>query len=71
MHEAIGHGSYGKVRRCTISDGTVFAAKIVNKSILKRKRVGRFGTALDTVGNAPISIANEFERCCRVSLVFG
>ncbi len=48
--DTIGRGSYGKVKRCVSkADGVTFAAKIINKSILKRKRVGRFGTALDNV----------------------
>ena len=50
MHETVGHGSYGKVKRCVdTTDGHTYAAKVVNKSILKRKRVGRFGTALDNI----------------------
>ena len=50
MHETVGPGSYGKVKRCIdTTDGHTYAAKVVNKSILKRKRVGRFGTALDGV----------------------
>jgi serine/threonine protein kinase len=50
IHDTVGHGSYGKVKRClNTTDGLTYAAKIVNKSILKRKRVGRFGTALDSV----------------------
>jgi serine/threonine protein kinase len=50
MHDTVGRGSYGKVKRCVSNtDGLTYAAKIVNKSILKRKRVGRFGTALDSV----------------------
>ena len=42
MYETLGHGSYGKVKKCmNIQEGTEYAAKIVKKSILKRKRIGR------------------------------
>jgi hypothetical protein len=38
------------VKRCVSkTDGGVYAVKIVNQSVLKRKRIGRFGTALDNV----------------------
>ena len=48
--DTVGRGSYGKVKRCmSKTDGVTYAAKIITKSILKRKRVGRFGTALDNV----------------------
>ncbi len=50
MLEVLGRGAYGKVRRCMDeSTGTERAVKIIRKSILKRKRVGRFGNALQTV----------------------
>jgi serine/threonine protein kinase len=42
MFETLGNGSYGKVKKCkNMGDGSTFAVKIVKKSILKRKRVGR------------------------------
>lgn len=50
MREVLGRGAYGKVRRCVDEQtGAVRAVKIIRKSVLKRKRVGRFGNALQTV----------------------
>jgi serine/threonine protein kinase len=54
MFETLGNGSYGKVKKCrNMGEGTTFAVKIVKKSILKRKRVGRYAVtmaAFDTDG---------------------
>lgn len=50
MLEVIGKGAYGKVRRCIDESACELrAVKILPKSFLKRKRVGRFGTAFDNV----------------------
>ena len=50
MKEVIGRGAVGKVRRCIDEDtGAVMAAKIIRKSRLAKKRVGRFGNALQEV----------------------
>jgi hypothetical protein len=48
--EVLGKGAYGKVRRCVDeTTGEVRAVKIMKKSFLKRKRIGRFGNALQNV----------------------
>jgi hypothetical protein len=48
MLEVVGRGAYGKVRRCIDEDtGAIRAVKIMRKSILKRKRIGRFSNALE------------------------
>jgi [calcium/calmodulin-dependent protein kinase] kinase len=50
MLEVIGRGATGKVRRCIDEEtGVVMAAKIIRKSRLLKKRVGRFGNALQDV----------------------
>jgi len=51
IHEELGRGAFGKVYRCTDKDdpSVNYAVKILNKSFLKRKRVGRFGNMLQTV----------------------
>jgi hypothetical protein len=50
MLEVLGKGTYGKVRRCIDeTTGDVRAVKILKKSFLKRKRIGRFGNALQNV----------------------
>lgn len=50
LGEVLGRGSYGKVRRCTDRNtGVDYAVKILKKSLLKRKRVGQFGNALQGV----------------------
>jgi serine/threonine protein kinase len=48
LHEVLGRGSFGKVRRvvdCTT--GKSFAMKIMKKAYLRRKRVGMFGNMLE------------------------
>ena len=50
MGPVIGRGSYGKVRRCIDEfNGVPVAVKIMHKSVLRKKRVGRFGNALQDV----------------------
>ena len=50
MCEVLGRGAYGKVRRCVDEfTGGEVAVKILRKSVLRRKRVGRFGNALQDV----------------------
>eukprot|EP00742_Colponemidia_sp_Colp-10_P007941 GILJ01008568.1.p1 GENE.GILJ01008568.1~~GILJ01008568.1.p1 ORF type:complete len:556 (+),score=63.20 GILJ01008568.1:154-1821(+) len=50
LRQLLGRGSYGKVRMCEDKHtGDKFAVKIINKALLKRKRIGRMGTALDNV----------------------
>lgn len=50
MMEVLGRGAYGKVRRCLDEDTQIIrAVKIIRKSILKRKRIGRFGNAFQNV----------------------
>ena len=47
LFEIVGRGSFGKVRRCvSIHSGSTYACKIMNKKRLKKKRMGRFSTAL-------------------------
>jgi serine/threonine protein kinase len=47
LFEIVGRGSFGKVRRCvSINSGATYACKIMNKRRLKKRRVGRFSTAL-------------------------
>ena len=47
LFEIVGRGAFGKVRRCvSINSGNTYAAKVMRKSALKRRRVGRFSTAL-------------------------
>ncbi len=49
LFEIVGRGSFGKVRRCvSIHSGATYACKIMNKKRLKKKRMGRFSTALAT-----------------------
>jgi len=49
LFEIVGRGSFGKVRRCvSIHSGSTYACKIMNKKRLKKKRMGRFSTALQT-----------------------
>lgn len=48
--ELLGHGEYGKVKKCQDKNTKeVCACKIMRKSVLKRKRVGRFGNELQNV----------------------
>jgi serine/threonine protein kinase len=49
LGEILGKGSYATVRTCSRDDGSLFAVKIFDKKRLKRKRVGRFGNAMDSV----------------------
>lgn len=62
MREVLGRGAYGKVRRCVDElTGAVRAVKIIRKSVLRRKRVGRFGNALQTV-QREIAIWKKLDR---------
>lgn len=46
----LGVGGFGKVRRCLdTTTGEELAVKILRKSLLKKKRIGRFGNALQNV----------------------
>ena len=49
MLQVLGQGAFGKVKKCQDQAGTEFAVKQLKKSMLKRKRFGRFGSALDNV----------------------
>eukprot|EP00947_MAST-08B_sp_MAST-8B-sp1_P000840 g840.t1 len=49
MLEVLGKGAFGKVKKCRTPDGGIFATKQLKKSMLKRKRYGRFGNALQNV----------------------
>eukprot|EP00741_Cyanophora_paradoxa_P001419 tig00000489_g1372.t1 len=50
IREKLGAGSYGKVKICIDTNtNKTYAVKIMKKSILKRKRVGRSGNALQNV----------------------
>lgn len=45
----MGRGAFGKVKKCCDVEGRPFACKILKKSALQRKRVGRFRSMLDHV----------------------
>ena len=46
----MGTGAYGKVyRTVNVDTGVVYACKVMKKSQLKRKRIGRFKNELDNV----------------------
>ena len=50
MVETLGSGAFGTVKKAkSKDDGEFYAIKVLNKKKLKRKRVGRFGNALQTV----------------------
>ena len=50
LGRVLGCGSYGVVHHCIDRNaGTAYAVKILDKSLLKRKRVGQFGNALQGV----------------------
>ena len=50
MMEVLGRGATGKVRKCFDETRKVhLAVKIIRKSLMKRRRVGRFGNALQDV----------------------
>ena len=48
MGKQLGKGAYGQVWKATRGDETA-AVKVLSRSILRRKRVGRFGSAYDSV----------------------
>ena len=48
MMEFLGKGSFGVVRKCKdTKTGKCFAMKKLSKPMMKRKRIGRFSTALE------------------------
>lgn len=50
LSEQIGKGAFGEVRKAVSQmDGKAYAVKILNKSVLSRKSMGRFGNALQSV----------------------
>lgn len=50
LTEEVGKGAFARVWKAKDKDtGKIYAAKVMNKSFLKRKRVGRFGNMLQTV----------------------
>ena len=50
MHTLLGQGAYGQVYRASDDRGETVAIKVINKSVLKKKRMGPQGSsALDTL----------------------
>jgi hypothetical protein len=50
LGSVLGRGSYGKVRQCeNIITNEQRAIKIIHKGALQRKRIGRFGNALESI----------------------
>ena len=49
LYDVVGRGAFGKVKKCCDVNGRPFACKIMKKTLLQRKRVGRFRNMLDHV----------------------